>query len=74
MCKCFRISRSTYYYEASSKQDDLELETKIETIIHNNRDVYGSQKIKKELGEKSLSNLVQKNMSHYEKAWTRIFI
>ena len=54
MCKCLRISRSTYYYEASSKQDDLELETKIETIFHNNRDVYGSRKIKKELGKEGL--------------------
>lgn len=51
MCKCLGISRSTYYYEASSKSDETELETKIETIFHNNRDVYGSRKIKKELAK-----------------------
>lgn len=54
MCKCLKISRSTYYYEASSKPDETELEDKIETIFHNNRDVYGSRKIKKELAKENL--------------------
>lgn len=54
MCKCLKISRSTYYYEASSKPDETELECKIETIFHNNRDVYGSRKIKKELAKENL--------------------
>lgn len=51
MCKCLKISRSTYYYEASFKSDETKLECKIETIFHNNRDVYGSRKIKKELAK-----------------------
>lgn len=54
MCKCLKISRSTYYYEASSKPDETELEKKIETHFHNNRDVYGSRKIKKELEKEGL--------------------
>lgn len=54
MCKCLKISRSTYYYEASSKPDETELESKIESIFHNNRDVYGSRKIKKELAKENL--------------------
>ncbi len=52
MCKCLKISRSTYYYEVSSKPEDTKLETEIETIFHENRDVYGSRKIKKELQKK----------------------
>lgn len=54
MCKCLKISRSTYYYEASSKTDETELERKIETIFHNNRDAYGSRKVKKELAKENL--------------------
>lgn len=54
MCKSLGISRSTYYYEASSKPDETELESKIETVFHNNRDVYGSRKIKKELEKEGL--------------------
>ena len=54
MCKCLKISRSTYYYEASSKPDETELEMKIETLFHNNRDVYGSRKIKKELAKEGI--------------------
>lgn len=54
MCKCLKISRSAYYYEASSKTDETELESKIETIFHNNRDVYGSRKVKKELAKETL--------------------
>ncbi len=51
MCKILQISRNTYYYEASNKPDESELELKIETIFHNNRDVYGSRKIKRELAK-----------------------
>lgn len=54
MCKCLKISRSTYYYKAPSKPDEIELEWKIETIFHNNRYVYGSCKIKKELEKEDL--------------------
>ena len=49
MCKCLNIARSTYYYEASIKTDESELEHKIEQIFHTNHDVYGTRKIKKEL-------------------------
>ena len=54
MCKVLKISRNSYYYEASQKSDETELESKIETIFHNNRDVYGSRKIKKELNKENL--------------------
>lgn len=54
MCKVLQISRNTYYYETSTKPDETELESKIETIFHNNRDVYGSRKIKKELDKEKL--------------------
>lgn len=54
MCKCLKISRSSYYYEVSSKPDETELETKIETAFYANRDVYGSRKIKKELAKQGL--------------------
>lgn len=49
MCKCLTIARSTYYYEAASKSDETELDQLISEIFHNNRDAYGSHKIKKEL-------------------------
>jgi putative transposase len=49
MCKCLKIARSTYYYEATVISDESALENKIETIFHDNRDVYGTRKIKKEL-------------------------
>ena len=54
MCKVLQISRNTYYYVAALKPDESELETKIETIFHSNRDVYGSRKIKKELAKEDL--------------------
>ena len=46
MCKCLKISRSTYYYEATSVKDETELEQLITTIFHDNKDVYGCRKIK----------------------------
>ena len=49
MCKCLNIARSTYYYEATIKTDESDLENKIEQIFHDNHDVYGTRKIKKEL-------------------------
>lgn len=54
MCKCLKISRSNYYYEASSKPDETALETKISTTFRANREVYGSRKIKKELEKQGL--------------------
>lgn len=49
MCKCLKIARSTYYYEASVKPDESELETEVEKIFHTNQDAYGTRKLKKEL-------------------------
>lgn len=49
MCKCLNIARSTYYYESSVKPDESDLEGKIAKIFHDNHDVYGTRKIKKEL-------------------------
>jgi len=53
MCKCLKIARSTYYYEATSKPDETAIEQLVIDIFHNNRDVYGSRKIKKELAKKA---------------------
>jgi len=36
MCKCLKVARSTYYYEATVKADESELETQIERIFHDN--------------------------------------
>jgi putative transposase len=49
MCKCLNIARSTYYYEDSVKPDESDLEEKVAKIFHDNHDVYGTRKIKKEL-------------------------
>ena len=53
MCKCLKISRSTYYYSISAQGighgDEADLEEKIKIIFHNNRDAYGCRKIKESL-------------------------
>lgn len=49
MCKCLKISRSTYYYEVSSKKIDSELEQQVVKIFYQSKEIYGSRKIKKEL-------------------------
>lgn len=54
MCKVLQISRNTYYYVVALKPDESELESKIEIIFRNNRDVYGSRKIKKELAKEDI--------------------
>ena len=51
MCRCLKIARSTYYYEASPKQGQTELEQSIAQIFHDNRDVYGTRKLKKALNK-----------------------
>src|SRR5699024_610074 len=50
MCDVLQISRSTYYYEAKTRdnQDD-ELTELIIKIFKDSRDIYGQRKIKKEL-------------------------
>ena len=54
MCKLLSVARSTYYYESAAKPDESELENKIETIFHNNHDVYGTRKIKRELKKQTV--------------------
>lgn len=49
MCKCLKISRSTYYYESIATPNESDLEEKIQQIFHDNHDVYGTRKIKQEL-------------------------
>src|SRR5664280_1053465 len=49
MCRCLKLPKSTFYYEAKGKGDESSLAGKIEEIFHANRDVYGSRKIKVEL-------------------------
>jgi len=51
MFKCLEISRSTYYYEAASPCDETKLDQEILSILHDNRDVYGSRKIKRVLNQ-----------------------
>jgi transposase InsO family protein len=46
MCKCLRIARSTYYYEASRSTDETDIEDAVEIIFNQNRKVYGGRKIK----------------------------
>ena len=50
MCKCLKLARSTYYYEAKPKPDQSDLEHIILTIFHSNHAAYGTRKIKKALG------------------------
>lgn len=49
LCKCLGIARSTYYYETQGRPKDEALENEIEKIFMQNRQVYGSRKIKAEL-------------------------
>lgn len=49
LCKCLDIARSTYYYEVKQPKDESGLEVKISKAFYENRQVYGSRKIQKEL-------------------------
>ena len=57
MCTVFQIARSTFYYETSvsvekerqKAQAEQELKEEIWAIFHENRRVYGTHKLKKEL-------------------------
>ena len=49
MCRVLKISRSTYYYEASRKKDESELEVLVEEIFRKSRNNYGARKIKPEI-------------------------
>ena len=49
MCKRLEISRGSYYYMVKEVADESKLEEMIILIFHNNKDAYGSRKVKKEL-------------------------
>ncbi|MDQ0203635.1 transposase InsO family protein [Pectinatus haikarae] len=51
MCKVLKISRSTYYYEATQKTDESELTAAIIAIFKASRSNYGTRKIKQELAK-----------------------
>ncbi|AQQ55445.1 transposase (plasmid) [Planococcus lenghuensis] len=63
MCDVLQIARSTFYYEtevsAKKAQEkaktERELKEKISTIFHENRRVYGTRKIKRELKKMGLT-------------------
>ncbi|WP_154669821.1 IS3 family transposase [Bacillus niameyensis] len=63
MCKVLQISRSTFYYDtkiAAQKEqeriaEEQELKEKILEIFNNNRQVYGTRKIKKGLAKSGLT-------------------
>ena len=54
LCRCLGISRSTYYYEAKSK-DESQLDAAVQTVFEENRCVYGSRKIKIVLERKGVT-------------------
>ena len=62
LCKVLQISRSTFYYDtkvADQKEqervaEEQVLKEKILEIFNNNRQVYGTRKIKKGLDRKSV--------------------
>ncbi|WP_430606763.1 IS3 family transposase [Enterococcus sp. AZ170] len=49
MCRCLNVPRSTYYYEATRKKEDVQLEQQIQTIFRKSRNSYGTRRIKEEL-------------------------
>lgn len=51
LCKCLGIARSTYYYEVQEPTNESSLEAKINKVFCENRRVYGSRKIQKELAK-----------------------
>ena len=49
MCSVLQISRITYYYESKEKADKTKLTAEIKRIFRENRNKYGTRKIKKKL-------------------------
>ena len=49
MCRVLQVNRSTYYYEAKQRPDEIGLSTEITEIFKTSRNNYGTRKIKKEL-------------------------
>lgn len=54
MCNVLKISRSTYYYEATQKPDESSLTANIIEIFKSSRNNYGTRKIKVELAKINL--------------------
>lgn len=50
LCKGFGIACSTYYYEVRQPTDESGFEAKIGKVYYENRQVYGSRKIKNGTG------------------------
>jgi len=51
ICKVLQLPRSTYYYEAKERQAEDDITSDIIKIFHDNRQSYGTRKIKKKLKE-----------------------
>lgn len=49
MCRVLGIKRSTYYYAAKPRRNDVHLEKRVAAIFKENQRVYGARKIKVEL-------------------------
>lgn len=54
LCRVLKVNRSTYYYEASPRQVNDEIEKTIIKIFETNRRVYGTRKIKVELKKREM--------------------
>lgn len=54
MCKCLKISRQTYYYQAKPKKNEAELEEAIQEEFQASRKIYGARKIKKTLEQRGI--------------------
>lgn len=54
MCKVLKLSRSSYYYEATQKSDESDLVERIKEIFRASRENYGTRKIKRELAKEGL--------------------
>jgi len=53
-CKCFGISRGSYYYEVKNPQNETILEEAVQTAFEENRSLYGSRKLKRVLAIKGI--------------------
>jgi transposase InsO family protein len=51
MCKVLKISRTFFYYESRKKNTDGNLEDTVIRVFNESRKVYGTRKIKRELGK-----------------------
>lgn len=52
MCRYLKISRSSLYYKATGRADDVDLRNDIQIIFKDSRNNYGARKIKVELSKK----------------------